>query len=217
MIDLVLMLLSSDWFLPYWNEIGLNVEGDQRDSIQRGCREILDQFIDKDASYIDSDFRPRRLEETTKRLELLLEQTAGLSLSKLDWSGDPGDDLSTGIMLQALNDLAKGHLDVFLGWEIRKLANNTLADIDCEDSELGSSLVTSDTTWDRTLVSLFPEDPDGLQNLAESIIRKRRLKVLWNRLGETLAKEQKEQLLDWYRQTCAKRGIPAQAVPSFIS
>jgi hypothetical protein len=58
------MLLSTDWFLPYWAAIGLRIAVEKRNFMQQGCRQVVEQMIDGAEQYYFISFALDRLETT---------------------------------------------------------------------------------------------------------------------------------------------------------
>ena len=98
MTDTLIMLLSSDWFLPFWEEIGIESDDASKTAIQEGCRAIVRSFMEDSGSYFHIDFREERWQGTNSAFIDLLDRFgagAAKPLAALDWRGSPPDDLST--------------------------------------------------------------------------------------------------------------------------
>ncbi|HMH13950.1 MAG TPA: hypothetical protein VK578_12655 [Edaphobacter sp.] len=219
--DTLIMLLSSDWFLPFWNEIGIDFADGSKTAIQEGCRAIVRRFMEDSGSYLHIDFREERWQETNSAfIELLDSFGAAKLIAALDWCGSPPDDLSTGIMLWALTDDAlmsggKGTtpaLNDAIRFQIADLSVSSAVDPDKFD-EIS---LQSNSTWDRYLAVLFEETPDALATKACFAVKQRRLRSLWNRIRKRLSEQQKGELLSWYRAMAKARDIPVGVIPSYI-
>lgn len=222
MTDSLIMLLSSDWFLPFWREVGIEVDHASKTAIQEGCRAIVRRFIGDAESYYHIDLREERWRATNSVFIHLLESVGALNLlSVVDWRDSPSDDLSTGIMLWALTDdsLMSGEeggtpaLNDVIRFQIFGLS----ARCDVDPDKFDQISIQSTSSWDRYLASLFEELPDALDTKACFAVKQRRLSSLWSRICERLSGQQKDDLLCWYKSVCKARNIPVDPVPSYIS
>src|SRR5262249_21134400 len=63
--DDVVMLLSTDWFLPHWSRVGLNVPAAERVKVQEACRITVGHIVARAPSdakeYWLTDFSPERV------------------------------------------------------------------------------------------------------------------------------------------------------------
>src|ERR1035438_5718691 len=66
------MLLSTDWFLPFWSEIGICVDDAKKADIHEGCRAIVRRFMGDRGNYFQIDFTDKRRQETESLLIDLL-------------------------------------------------------------------------------------------------------------------------------------------------
>lgn len=72
-VDQTAMLLSTDWFLPHWSLIGIQVAEPSKECFQQGCRDIVLQFIDGVEEYYLINFSEARTEQTRGRMRALVE------------------------------------------------------------------------------------------------------------------------------------------------
>lgn len=75
--DKIAMLLSTDWFQPYWQTIGLNTTLESRRCIQQGCRGIVNQMVGDAEEYWLISFAEERVRATR---EAVLSLAAGCGL-----------------------------------------------------------------------------------------------------------------------------------------
>src|SRR5262249_15263754 len=71
MIDQMIMLLSSDWFLPYWGMIGQSIDQQLQICVQQGCRAIVKQIVCGVEEYWLASFTVERQAETRSMFEKL--------------------------------------------------------------------------------------------------------------------------------------------------
>src|ERR1700752_4639430 len=72
MIDYLIMLLSTDWFGPYWASIGVDVGEDVRAPLGLGCRDIVHQILSGEEHYYLVSFSAQRKAGTRATLESLV-------------------------------------------------------------------------------------------------------------------------------------------------
>jgi hypothetical protein len=65
MVDQVVMLLSTDWFLPYWSLIGIEAD-EERLCVQKGCRQIVHEVMNGATDYYSVNFSYERLRATRR-------------------------------------------------------------------------------------------------------------------------------------------------------
>ncbi len=72
-VDTLIMLLSTDWFLPYWGLIGMYLEDGPQICVQQGCRDIVQEIVSGRAEYYHVDFSQKRVEATRRAFIALLK------------------------------------------------------------------------------------------------------------------------------------------------
>ena len=218
------MLLSTDWFLPFWSEIGICVDDAKKADIHEGCRAIVRRFMGDRGNYFQIDFTDKRRQETESLLiDLLGRLGAGYVRFVLEkeGSGSNKDEMSTGIMSSILaHDLLlrdEGTAGPVLDDAIRTGVIEAIVAYDVDPNQFSRISVESDSTWDVYVSGLLAETPGTLSNIAFFAAQEIRLKALWRRICERLSEKQRVDLICWYRIMAASRGIPINPVPSFIS
>ena len=73
-LDKLVMLLSSDWFLPHWYLIGIFTDEGKKCLLHDGCREIVRQVMSGAKQYWDVDFASDRVRKTRLMLDALMER-----------------------------------------------------------------------------------------------------------------------------------------------
>jgi hypothetical protein len=66
--DKLVMLLSADWFYPFWNQVGLNVDDAKRKKLQENCRTLVRELMASYAEYWLISFAPERIATTYQGL-----------------------------------------------------------------------------------------------------------------------------------------------------
>jgi hypothetical protein len=90
MTDYLIILLSADWFLPYWEDIGIDIAEIKKIDIQQGCREIVDEMLDGAETVFMGDCSEDRMRKTASSfLALLRRLDAELEVSATwtEWAG----------------------------------------------------------------------------------------------------------------------------------
>ena len=186
MVDDVVMLLSTDWFLPYWSVIGIEA-AEQKLCIQKGCRQI------------------ERLEATRQSIRALakecrLGESAKMKLGDLVDSRPERDQFYKGAWLfRVLIDklVEDDQLDATIRIVLERRRNKHAAMNDLDFKQLSSR---SNTAWDNYIRSLTPEVPSSLSNflLVDLVVSQLLTSVL-----AQLTPAQREELLSRF-QSIAK-------------
>lgn len=212
MTDKVMMLLSSDWFFPYWGVIGITIDDDKkRESLQHGCRTIVAQFMSRASEYWHISFDPGRVERTRTMFENLV-RTASLPRNINDLilglGHGHGDTEGTGTdsVMFALTERLRtvtAHADsVYLSAGIREIVEQVavkyVTEVNWEQLCLRSA-----TTWDRYLRRITPEQQTYLADILVSELLVESFQPFWREVTARLNVKQQEELMNWYR-TSAK-------------
>jgi hypothetical protein len=224
MNDYLIMLLSTDWFLPFWAEIGIDVDDPTKVGIQGGCRAIVKKFMGGAKEYYDISFSEERRQETDLMFMDMLDRLgarSAVSEAVEGWTSRPKDGLWAATMFRILrDDLLSGDsgstassLDTTIRLEV--VEASTAYDVD--PSQFEKISMESRTSWDEYIRSLFDDQPTALFDNLAPIIAERRLRALWNRICRRLTQTQRQALIFWYREIAQSRGIPGDPVPYYIS
>ncbi len=166
--DRLAQLLSTDWFLPYWNHIDVL----PNPQLQKAMRGVCLDLIGDAAEYYDVSFAPDRRARTTKLFE-----------AALDASSVPADDLVRLRHLAGLvretpaGDFMPLHTLLWiiaLDPALRRPFGDEAFDMLVFTTDAHTGLVpiceTSPTPWDRQTQSWRPEMPEYLGILADELI-----------------------------------------------
>src|SRR6267142_2238588 len=66
MMDIIVMLLSSDWFFEKWSLLGLDAELNDKRRLQELCRRIVGQILANAKKYWSADFSEERKSVTSR-------------------------------------------------------------------------------------------------------------------------------------------------------
>src|SRR5215475_4587263 len=89
MIEYLVLLLSTDWFFPYWNEIGIELPQSKKTCIQQGCREVINAITGSDdGAFVRSfnDYLRRGAESRFLALLLRCDTERELSETRKEWA-----------------------------------------------------------------------------------------------------------------------------------
>jgi hypothetical protein len=223
----LVMLLSTDWFLPFWSEIGLNADTTMKAKLQEGCREIVSTVIVKKSAdnegrfdYIDhTDESELKAKSVLRELIERLDAKGAASAMVEEWNRWDHDDLGSALMLRMLtHELIEG-----VGGEgnpaphfaIRAAVMEATVTYDLDPSQFEEISNKSKSSWDEYVQSLL-EVPTALSDYLYPAVQVYRLRMLWNRVSERLTGKQREELLSWYR-AMAKSRMPFDPVPRFVA
>ena len=227
-IDDLVLLLSTDWFLPYWPEIEIHTNEDKKLNIQLGCQEIVSQILGDANDYFHCDLSPERKQETYSRFKTLLrtaETENDFSRICQEWAILSHRELTASFSLWLAT------LDIVHGLNPEKSASldSTIVAVVHEtwtDPEPNAHLFLdlcwkSMTSWDANIRNILGS-PTALSSTLKSIFRYKRCIAFFAQLRLCLTHMQRKQLSDWYRETGNSRSkiiVPAlsmiQADPRF--
>jgi hypothetical protein len=221
--DYFVMLLSTDWFLPFWAELEFDADDSTKNEIRDGCRAIVMKFIGDAEDYYDISFSVKRRQETRSAFFELLEKAGAinsLAAAFEDWVRDTPGGHWSGIMLNTFTrDLPNAdltnpsmELDPLTCAGLVQLAGQNELNL----AELRRISAESSTDWDKYLRGLFAEQPNVLSDYLDPFVEERRLRALWDRLSQRLTLKQRQDLILWYRRIAESHGIPGNPVPEFI-
>ena len=205
MTDYLIMLLSTDWFLPYWTEIGIDIAEEKRIGIQQGCREILEEILGGADSLYLANLSKERKEATKSKFIALLrrcEAEPELSATRKEWENLSHRELTAVFLCAEFNrDIPSAdgsgvapylefpiRAEVVKAWEAHALKASVFRDI----------CLSSKTEWDiRTQKMLV--SPKTLVNQLWRVLLDHRLQAFWADLRARLTPQQLQQLASWYR------------------
>jgi hypothetical protein len=223
MVDQLVMLLSTDWFKPYWNSIGLDINENAKASIQQGCRQILGQILSGVENYYHTSFSEERLAQTRLMLESLVTgsvpETRVLAVieewTKLSHEGQKAAWICSSLTGEALLGQISEE-DLRLGPAITSIMVGALAKYDLESFEFVEICEASETSWDRYTRGLTPELPTTLADTLGSVLTSWRFEAFWNSVRGKLAPTQRNELIAWYRRM-AKARSRRDLIPAYVN
>ena len=224
MTDELIILLSTDWFLPYWTRIGAKVEEAEKECIQQGCRKIVSQMVGDAHRMYQVDFTEERKLKTDADFAALLLSCAseeGLAPVRKEWGNRTDKDNTATWNWYYLNEIicspsVEERFPV-LPADVRSCISDVWRLYDFKESDLRAACSSSPSNWDIQIHSVLGGS-DTLHGLLNNILRDQKLQAFWDRLKERLTTEQVSNLLDWYRESTAAltRGEQSDLIPAFV-
>ena len=209
-VDNIVFLLSTDWFLSYWVDCGLQSELEQRLRLQSECRKLAHDIVGNAESYWDVEFSDPR-EDNTKRqflnlLKIVPIKDADRNILAAHVNAD-GDDIKhstfddaahllVGLFLQSGSEELKGEQDIGIDAR-RRLENLYIQCFQQHEQEL-HDVAPPSSAWDLWIQSLTPDLPqmmlDTARGLCRSIAREAKFRA---GLRDVLSLEQRMALVSW--------------------
>ncbi len=203
------MLLSTDWFLPYWSKIGIQTVEDKRIPIQQGCREIVSQILGDAGDYLHCDHSFERKELTYRRLKELLrifEAEEAFSLTCQEWELLTHLELSASFSFQLITREAVRSLAVkdrpILDASLLEALRTTWSDRDREADKYLDLCWKSMTSWDAYIREVLGS-PLIQSSTLKSFFRHKHFMEFGRQLRSRLSQVQRERLARWYREARA--------------
>jgi hypothetical protein len=204
MTDYLILLLSTDWFLPHWAEIGIDIGEAKKVDIQQGCRAIVDQILGGADSYYLISFGPARMHETQTTFRALLQRCDAeleVSSARVEWAGLTHQELTAAFVCAGLNSrLGSGDAALappFLDPPVRVALIKTWETYLLNPSRFPDICLKSETGWDIRVQRLL-SSPTALANQLWRVLLNRRLRAFWLDLHQRLAAAQLQQVVSWY-------------------
>jgi hypothetical protein len=222
LLDNLVMLLSTDWFKPYWGAIGIILDDSKKNLMQQGCRQIVSQIISGAGDYWSISFSRDRYRETRARLDSL-SKTHGTEEAVIgaieEWSALSDEDMKAGSLFESLTEdlffegstLPSYALDVDLKVIISKVRDDQWS-IAINGADLSSR---SKSSWDRYIRELTPDLPTYLADTLFSFLRAQHFKACWTLIVNRATKEQHTKLVAWYK-AMAKLRAKREIGPSYF-
>lgn len=224
MADFLILLLSTDWFLPYWIEIGIVFPENKKIIIQTGCRQIVEGLLGGADSFYLVSFSEERKKVTRERFLALLRQwetEAEMSVALGERENLSHKELTAVVacaMLNAEISSADGsgnapdlefaiRAEVVKSWEAHRLKASVFREI----------CLSSKTSWDIRTQKLL-SSPRTLVNQLWRVLLHHRFRAFWRELQNRLSSKQLQELVSWYRamvKAKAQEDRP-DLIPSYI-
>jgi hypothetical protein len=217
MIEYLVLLLSTDWFFPHWNRIGIELPQSKKTCIQQGCREIINE-ITVTSFY---DYLRQGAESKFLALSLRCDAEREMSATRKEWAELSHRELTAVVSCASFNrDIPSAdgsgvvpHLEFPIRAEVVKTWERYALD----PSVFHDVCLSSQTEWDIRIRKLLVS-PKTLVNQLWRILLGHRLRAFWADLRQRLTAQQLQELTSWYRAMIkiASRDNAATDLPSYI-
>jgi hypothetical protein len=220
------MLLSSDWFLPYWPVVGLVLDDTKKVLLQRGCRQIVKQFMSGVEQYWLTDFSPERVAVTLSMFQDLAQKSeiAGAARDRLAiLIGEKEEPTEVAENTQWLvvsiteEALAGSNTDRPLPSHLKQVLGEVplkWAEYGLDSGTFSQACKNSTSPWDQYLSRSTPDLPCMLSDYAASLVSERRFITLWQIIKTRLTQHQQDELFAWYREVAQTQDGIELALPN---
>jgi hypothetical protein len=205
--DLLIMLLSTDWFAGYWNVVGLNLSKKQEQGIRNGCRSMIEELMSDGKDYYNSaSMTTKRMLATRAKLISLFDQNQ-IAKSAIDavenilnisfeseCNAQNIDSLN--VALHARKEDLVATIDEYLLTAVVGASDKWSHEPDCLPYLLSREARAS-SPWDLYIKKIHPET--SLSHLASAAQLLRKNSCIWSELQNTLTPSQIQSLLSFYR------------------
>jgi hypothetical protein len=224
------MLLSADWFAPYWKVFGFITPEHEQAPIQRAAREAVRDMMKDRATYWNVDFNDERTARTERIFLESLHAIGGTTMAQIRdlLANDEAasKELATTLWLfGALCDqfAATGStIDVpGLDHPARKTIRTLwMSSAEAANAnELEQAALTSTTQWDSYLRNLTPDLQTSLSDWAAVHLRQPdRFRRFWAHLFWLISARDRQRLLEWLTVEAKSLADPAfeLAIPDWM-
>jgi hypothetical protein len=217
------MLLSTDWFLPYWNLLNINVVGSARASIQQACRPIVKDMLGGATEYWLISFAEERLLRTQTLFDAAWtthDPDAAASKAINNWALTSESDCRDGWLLNSLTlhllRNRKGNNEASFESAILNALERIQERHPGSDIDLDNISMASKTEWDMFIRSITPDLPQMLGDYISVLLSGQHFRVIWSALIAELPESNDRDLVEWFRFE-ARAFMGADILPDYFS
>ncbi len=211
-LDKLVMLLSTDWFLPYWFTLGIRIDREKTVLLQKGCREIVKQIMSGAREYWLTNFSVERVGKTRSMFEALLRKyhadkhtTEKISALIAEEEISKIDEGTSWLILSITERLLQGSFKedpqlesglkeaVLKVWAMANLA-------DSHEIDFENLCLSSNSDWDVFIRNTTPDLPTMLPDCLSTIASNDKFELFWASINSNLATNKRQELLNWYRR-----------------
>jgi hypothetical protein len=185
--DVALLLLSSDWFLPYWELAGLRVPPNQRATIQALARQEVRSLIGTSRTYWEADFDPQGLASARQALFRAIRGDA-VEMSRAAPNSVQVEALLRMVLDSCISESTFGQqVGDDVAAEVRECVLRSASGVAAFNFEAIAS--RSESEWDVYLRSLTPDLPTHLSDFASEQVVGGEFASIWARLVSKLGSQ----------------------------
>ena len=224
--DQFIMLLSTDWFSPYWATFGLVFSESEQQTVREVSRKVTKDLLKGADTYWGASFTDDRISATRSSFIDSLRKTrlgaAGVSQlsDALNAASESAEFATTSWLFGALcdqlgsptGDLTLPNLSSY-SIETAKSLWQLSASVEPDGKLIERALKTSTTDWDKWLRKATPDLPTYLSDWAMTRLRRPdRFRVFWAQLFWTISREDRRTLKKWLEGEAIKLAAPSFAL-----
>jgi hypothetical protein len=218
------MLLSADWFAPYWRNFGLVLSESECALVREVARGVVRDLMKGADVYWNINFSEQRVSQT---IGSFIEGVKGTGLSNagrmqiadlLASAGGDAESVTTtlwlfGALMDQLVSAAPSMTPPKVAATtlpiVRSLWANGSAPDDISD-QLERAARTSNSEWDRYLRALTPDLPTLLSDWASNTLqRPDNFRRFWAQLFWVVSKDDRQGLRQWFESEAIKVADPS--------
>ena len=217
------MLLSADWFTPYWSTFGLVFSESEQQTAREVSRKVTKDLLKGADTYWGASFADARISATRSSFIDSLRKTrlgaAGVSQLRdaLNAASESAEFATTSWLFGALcdqlgsptGDLTLPNLSSYSIETVKSLWQLS-ASVEPDRDLLERDLKNSTTDWDKWLQRITPDLPAYLSDWAMTRLRRPdRFRMFWAQLFWTISREDRRSLKKWLEDEAIKLADPS--------
>lgn len=224
--DKLAMLLSTDWFFPWWASIGLRIPRHEKHRIQHECREEVKAIVSSADTYWLASFEIARVERTMVRISGLLirsvSKNSALSRKFVDL-----ENFANGQSSEIYPDLIEVMMDLLISGD---LSSDSHMDVNVSEhiiniwKEVGKNNIDyskyceeSRGEWDIIISSLTPDLPCMTADFVSLELESRdRVANFWSYISSSLDAAAVISVIRWYEDVANDLTGARKLVPNWM-
>jgi hypothetical protein len=209
-LDKLVMLLSTDWFFPYWYTVGIGIAKEKRELFQRTCREIVKQIMSEADVYWNTSFAEARVNATYSSLQAALRECEANKFTNNKVEGllagqrvSYADEATAWLILTITEQLVTDSLGEAtpLSVELRNVVRESWDRVkrpDPSNMNFAQLSASSASDWDNYIRSTTPDLPTRLSDYLFGIVSQDKFDLFWADVNASLSTNERRKLLNWY-------------------
>ena len=201
--DKVLLLLSTDWFAPFWPSLGLYLSKEKRCSIQSDLREEVRRVF-VGTTYWNAHFNPERMQSTERALlQAFSEESAASRALKSILRGSVSQDETPNVwLLSSMTEMLIASGDDTLPAKVIENAHHAWQMAQGQVRNWCDICMRSQSGWDETIKNLTPDLPCWLADfVAVGLQSVDVFGMYWSELAGIVSFSERNELVRWYERT----------------
>jgi len=201
--DKVLLLLSTDWFAPYWPTLGLYLPADRKRAVQADLREEVRRVF-VGATYWHAHFDPERVQSTERALLQAFREdlAASRAIASAVQGSVPQEQNADVWLLSSMTEMLIASGDNTLSAKIVESARLAWQMAQGQVHDWRDICTRSQSNWDETIKSLTPDLPCWLADfVAVELQSVDAFGMYWSELTEAISSTERNELVRWYERT----------------